>query len=192
MIGSHNSWSYLKPTKWWMRLFAFTAKCQTYDIKTQYNDYGVRMFDLRIRFDEDGSPIICHGLMEYKYDITDLYSDLNWLDSQEDVTIRYLLELRGNYCNTEEWQREQFIKFYENAKFLYRKLNWAEGRDLPDFDRLIFDIPEVNIVEKYSSVCPPKIIDDWWPWLYAKLHNKKNKEKYKNDNCYLLIDYVNI
>lgn len=192
MIGSHNSWSYLKPTKWWMRLFAFTAKCQTYDIKTQYNDYGVRMFDLRIRFDENGSPIICHGLTEYKYDITDLYSDLNWLDSQEDVTIRYLLELRGNYCNTEEWQREQFIKFYENTKFLYRKLNWAEGRDLPDFDRLIFDIPEVNIVEKYSSVCLPKIIDDWWPWLYAKLHNKKNKEKYENDNCYLLIDYVNI
>lgn len=192
MIGSHNSWSYLKPTKWWMRLFAFTTKCQTYDIKTQYNDYGVRMFDLRIRFNEDGSPIICHGLTEYEYDITDLYSDLNWLDSQEDVTIRYLLELRGNYCNTEEWQREQFIKFYENAKFLYRKLNWAEGRDLPDFDRLIFDIPEVNIVEKYSSVCLPKIIDDWWPWLYAKLHNKKNKEKYENESCYLLIDYVNI
>jgi hypothetical protein len=37
----------------------------------------------------------------------------------------------------------------------------------------------------------PRIIDDWWPWLYAKIHNKKNRlRNYKED--ILLIDFVNI
>ena len=34
ILGSHNSWTYLSPKKWWMKALAFTAKCQKYDIKT--------------------------------------------------------------------------------------------------------------------------------------------------------------
>ena len=52
ILGSHNSWSYLTPRKWWMKLFRFVAQCQDYDIKTQYEQFGVRCFDLRLKFDD--------------------------------------------------------------------------------------------------------------------------------------------
>jgi hypothetical protein len=77
----------------------------------------------------------------------------------------------------------------EYLKLTFPNLKFICGRELPSWDK-IADVPELELIEKYSSVCPPKIIDDWWPWLYAKLHNKKNKEKYSDKN--LLIDYVNI
>ena len=40
IIGSHNSWSYLPPKHWWMRPFAFMARCQSCDIQAQYEKYG--------------------------------------------------------------------------------------------------------------------------------------------------------
>lgn len=45
--------------------------------------------------------------------------------------------------------------------------------------------------EKYSSVCKPNLIDDWWPWLFAKRNNKKIL-KQGTDKDILLIDFVNI
>ena len=38
LIGSHNSFTYLKPRKWWMRLFTIFAKCQSENIIKQYSD----------------------------------------------------------------------------------------------------------------------------------------------------------
>lgn len=65
IIGTHNSMSYLRPAKWWMRPLKIWAQCQSIDFRAQLY-YGVRYFDLRIRFKPDtGMPYFCHGLMEY-------------------------------------------------------------------------------------------------------------------------------
>jgi hypothetical protein len=54
------------------------------DIRTQYLKYGVRCFDLRIRFDENGVPIVAHGIVEYsKFDELTM-EDLKWLDGKGD------------------------------------------------------------------------------------------------------------
>ena len=53
ILGSHNSWSYLPVKQWYFTPFAFTARCQSIDIRTQYEKYGVRCFDLRVRFDKN-------------------------------------------------------------------------------------------------------------------------------------------
>lgn len=190
MIGSHNSWSYLKPTKWCMKPFAFMAKCQKYDIREQYEKYDVRIFDLRIRFNNTDEDILrvalCHGLVEYP--TTYLWGNLYYLNEKKDVYIRCILDLRGKNVDEQE-QRDTFADYIEYLKLTFPNLKFICGRELPSWDK-IADVPELELVEKYSSVCPPKIIDDWWPWLYAKLHNKKNREKYSDKN--LLIDYVNI
>ena len=36
ILQAHNSWSYLKPKVWWLRPFAFMARCQSKDIFEQY------------------------------------------------------------------------------------------------------------------------------------------------------------
>ena len=93
ILGSHNSWSYARPKKWWMKLLRFTAKCQDVDIRGQYEDYGVRCFDLRIR-EKDGRFIIAHGLIEYSITLGELQENLRYLNKKGDACVRLILEIR--------------------------------------------------------------------------------------------------
>ena len=76
VIGSHNSWSFLKPKYFLLRFLSFTCKCQSKPIYEQYEYYNVRAFDLRLRFDKYGQMIICHNLFDYDYDQDHLWYDL--------------------------------------------------------------------------------------------------------------------
>lgn len=191
IIGSHNAWSYLTPRRWWMKLFSFMAKCQNVDIRKQYNNYGVRCFDLRLRF-KKGLPVICHGLIEYKYSYEELLEDLKWLDSKGDVTIRLLLDLRGTSRKNWSQQKKDFNLFYISILHIfYPNFTYIVGRSLPDWDKIIKTILEGSVSEDYASVCAPKYIDDWIPILYAKWHNKISRNK-KTDRDILLLDFVDI
>ena len=192
IIGAHNAWSYLPVSKWWMKPLRFTAKCQRCSIKEQYEKHNVRCFDLRIRFDKHDVPVICHGLIEYKYSYEDLLEDLKWLQSKGDAIVRLLLELRS--VNKDDWskQKKLFNTFYNTIlKIFYPNIEFIRGRSLPDWDKIIKTVSEPDETEDYASVCAPKYIDDWIPILYAELNNKKSREKYKECNI-LLLDFVDI
>ena len=47
-IGSHNSITYATPRKWWMKLFAWAARCQEIPIEEQFK-MGIRLFDFRYK-----------------------------------------------------------------------------------------------------------------------------------------------
>ena len=187
ILGSHNSWSYLKPRHWWMRPFAFMAKCQNVDIRTQYERYGVRCFDLRLRMTGDTSFVVAHGMIEYKYEY--VLSDLMWLDSKGDCYVRVIHEAR----NKRQYTERNVIAFQNICSIMEREFKnikfWC-GRNLYDWKRdYDFDnYPTCD--ERYASVCKPSLIDDWWPWLYARLHNKANVSV--GSSGILLIDFVNI
>ena len=66
ILGSHNTMSYLTPRNWFYKLIAFTARCQSKSIQEQYEKYGVRLFDLRFRFNKKGEIYFAHGTVEYK------------------------------------------------------------------------------------------------------------------------------
>lgn len=65
MIGSHDTFTYLKPTnklhnltkKWWR------TQCKT--IEEQYN-FGIRFFDIRVYLDSDNHWRFCHGIVDFK------------------------------------------------------------------------------------------------------------------------------
>lgn len=189
ILGSHNSWTYLKPKKWWMKAIKFTAKCQKYDIETQYEKYGVKCFDLRIKFVDD-VPVIAHGPVQYKYNLDELVEDLKYLNEKGDVYLRILHEVRNKKEYTEE-AVEQFKGFCEDLIIMFPNLKFWCGRNLYNW---VVDFKfkyDPSCEELYSSVCSPKYIDDWYPLIYAKLHNKKNIKK-GTDKDILLIDFVNI
>lgn len=185
ILASHNSWTYLPPKKWWMRLFNFVAKCQDKNIKQQYYN-GARMFDLRVRFDNYGYPIIAHGLAEYSNKC--LTDDLIFLNEKgkDTVYVRVILEtneesygdevLFTNYCAS-------LRNKYENIRFIggNRKYDWEKVFD--------FDITEPAIKGVFASVTDSKI-DDVWPWLYAKRNNNKNLKGNENYNGYLMVDFI--
>ena len=192
IIGAHNAWSYLPVSKWWMKPISFTARCQRRSIKEQYIKYNVRCFDLRIRFSKEELPVICHGIVEYKYSYEELLEDLKWLQSKGDVIVRLLLELRS--VKKKDWskQKQLFNTFYNTIlKIFFPNIEFIKGRSLPDWDKVIKGIKEGNEVEDYASVSNPKYIDDWIPILYASINNKKALKK-NIDKEILLIDFVDI
>lgn len=190
ILGSHNSWSYLPLKKWWMKPFAFIAKCQEVNIKKQYEAYGVHCFDLRVKFDKDGTLQIAHGSAVYKYSDKDLYKDLDFINDKGDCYVRVLHEIRHKKEHTDA-SIEDFSNFCKYLEDTYKHINFWCGRNLADWtmDYIFWHNPSCE--ELYSSVCPPKLIDDWYPKLYAKRNNKKNLAK-GTDKDIMLIDFVNI
>ena len=190
VLGSHNAWSYAKPKKWWMELIGFTARCQKYDIRVQYEKFNVRCFDLRIRFNEDGVPMIVHGIVEYNIPYYHVEDDLAWLNSKGDCIVRVLLDTRSKKSYS-SFQSSRYKKYCEELEKKYQNIRFCEGRNLYNWS-VDYDFKnDITFEELYSSVCPPKIIDDWLPILYAKLYNKVNVSMGTNRDV-LLIDFVNI
>ena len=190
ILGSHNSWTYLTPKKWWMKLISFTAKCQDYHIYDQYNKCGVRCFDLRVRFDSEGKAIISHGCIEYEHTNDNLMADLRWLNSKGDVVVRVLHEARRK-SQYNELTRDMFVWFCDALEEEFPNIKFWCGRNLYNWNvDYVFDY-NPSCEEKYASVCPPKFIDDWFPRLYSLVMNKRNKKK-GTDKDILLIDFVNI
>ena len=187
ILGSHNSWSYLPVKKWWMKPIAFTARCQRKTIQEQY-ELGVRCFDLRVRW-KDWEIQVAHGCIVYDISLQQLKDDLTWLNEKGDCFVRILHEARTRK------QYEESVAFFRSFCYVslsdYPNIRFWCGRNLydwmVDYDFGFYPTCE----EKYASVCPPKILDDWWPWLYAKFHNRKIREQ-GTDSDILLIDYVDI
>ena len=173
-----------------MKPIAFTGKCQRKTIQEQYEKYNVRSFDLRVRFTDTGSPIVAHGIFEYDISPSTLMGQLAFLDRHGDCYVRVLHEVRNKkqYTTQERYNFRQFCCLIETQ---FTKIKFYHGKNLYNWtcDYSFENHPTED--EKYSSVTKPRLIDDWWPWLYAKLHNKKIVRQ-GTDKDILSIDYVDI
>ena len=188
ILASHNSMSYLPVANWLLKPFAFMARCQSKTIEEQYAA-GVRLFDIRVGYDKKGNAHFRHGLMRFKGDVEAV---LQWLNSQPElVRVRLILEeyrddgdMQQENCFTDDCRRWE--RTYPNLTFFggVRKHDWEE--------LYVFPINlERSIKHMYASMQGSKI-DDLWPWLWAKLHNKKNLSEAKK-TChgkYVMIDFV--
>ena len=190
VIGSHNSWSFLKPVKWWKRPFAFMARCQRVDIRKQY-ELGTRCFDLRLRLNNDGVAYIAHGLVEYNYTLSQLLRDLTWLDNKGDCYVRVMHEVRSKRQYTDA-SIGYFRGFCEDLEENYKKIKFWGGRNFYNWgEDYVFSQKEPTSLELHASVSRPRLIDDWWPWLYAYMHNDLIK-MIVVDKDILLMDFVDM
>lgn len=194
-LGSHNSWTFAPKRHWWFP--AFMARCQNKTIQQQY-EAGVRLFDLRLKFYK-GKWEVAHGYCLFKADW--LY-DLLWLSHKnEDIYVRVFLE----YNNHPKYEETLISEFWDLCRYLERRFSTIKffGGVLKCKGTVYYfdnkDIPV--LLDRYSSMTSLftseskllKIIDDWWPWLYARLRNRKNIEWYKDNSPmkeWLFIDFV--
>lgn len=207
ILGTHNSMTYLPPSKWWMYLLRFTAKCQRLDFKQQY-EAGVRFFDLRLIFKYRGvhldKPLFCHGPIVYDSSEADIFFVLEWLNSRigSKVYVRFLLE-KGDDTDKECFARwcSHVEEFFENICFTEAraKNGWAElyrfkgGMPCSLVDR--YASCNRSGVNRWKGLLRSKnwsglLIDDVWPWIYARLHNRKNYATYKDMDVVLLLDFI--
>lgn len=189
ILGSHNSMSYLKPKKWYLYPFRFIAKCQNKTIQEQYEEYKVRVFDIRIAYNKNGIPEFRHGTMSFK-GVT-LEEILEYLNKKRTKPyVRLILEL--NKCNKDTTRQtflfkqdcQRFQDTYTNIRFFgaFRKFDWEQIFE--------FKLKDLDINQKVSSMQGNKI-DDLWPWLYAKLNNKKSIKEGTKHKC-LMLDFIDI
>ena len=204
ILGSHNTMTYLTPKKWWMKLGKFIAKCQNKTIEEQYKA-GARWFDLRIAFPDNNSqprlPFFSHGLIDYKG--RDVESILKFLN-EKNAYCRIVLEKGGE--NEEiifKFWVTNWMKSYPNIKFtqIAKKGQWInllEPNGEPPFELKDYyascngDYPQY---QNWPGILRSKtwsgyILDDLWPWIYARFHNKKAIQKYKNQDIVLLLDFI--
>jgi hypothetical protein len=104
--------------------------------------------------------------------------------------VRVLHEVRNKKKYTPH-EIEEFQMFCEKLEKTFPRLKFWCGRNLVNWDIDYKFKNEPTCDEKYSSVCPPKIIDDWIPVLYAKLKNRKIRKE-GTDKDILLIDFVDL
>lgn len=211
IFGSHNSLSYLRPKKWFLYPFIFTAKCQKVNYKEQYENYDIRLFDLRIWFDKHDNIEVRHGAMVYNIDMNGILEFLHYLNNKKDTYVRVIAEEDNISKRDNKFTQKEilFDKFCSSIESLFtniyffggrRKYDWIKIHDFKNEDIPLLDLyssttrffGKTNFKDKLNTFL--NIIDDWYPWLYARFHNKKNYIEYINsdkEEC-LICDFVNI
>ena len=196
ILGSHDSMTYLPVQQWYLKPFKWMAQCQSKTITEQYN-YGVRLFDLRVRFNDSGDLIFAHGPITFKGDV---YKTLEILNSfPEKVYCRILLE-SNSPMKDQDLQEEHFIYFCSSIVENYSNIKFFGGNRKYDWKK-VYDFGEEPILDdKYSSTTNIfggektsfwAKIDDICPRLYAKLNNHKIL-KQGTDKDVLFIDFIGV
>ena len=205
-LATHNTMTYLPPKKWWGKILGFIAKCQSVDYKKQH-ELGAEGYDLRLFFDKDGNVEYRHGIISY--DASNIYDVLNYA-RDNNIIVRVLLEIRTYNKNliedtTVNKLKQYFIDFCNGLENQYPTIKFYGGKSLMDMSVVLYDFKNKPVIKEFglfSSMTSLfksdnkflRIIDDLWPWLYARLNNKKNIEKHKDksDEYYMSIDFINI
>jgi len=197
-LASHNTFTFLTPRTWWMRLLAFTARCQRVNFSTQL-DRGAQMFDIRVRFKGSGVPILCHGLIEYQeyLPVTDSLLYLNYCCKRDDIHYycRIVLETK----HPDDFQLQSFRVLCKAYQDTFQDIVFFGGNDRSDWScqHPVYDFgtPMPDIDEKHASTTAlfPRFprLDDLWPWLYARLFNHRNIQA-GTTHEWLMIDFVDI
>lgn len=187
-LASHNTMSYLPPRRWWLYPFRFMARCQSKSIREQYEKYGIKCFDLRITFDRNGRAYFAHGNIVYKGNVHDTLAYLNSLNAG--IKVRLILEV-NSYSGDIETKSEFFRRYCSWFENQYRNIAFFEGVRKFDWKPLYDFGYKPTYDQKISSMTRPHLLDDWWPWLYAKRKNRENIQA-GSKNRFLFIDFVNI
>lgn len=106
-LGTHNSMTYQKPSGDWKKITMWPfAKCQSLTYEQQY-DFGVRLFDLRIRF-INNIPYFAHGELEFCG--VDANTVIDFLNKKGDCAVILALENNAAIGNTQDEQFQIFCK----------------------------------------------------------------------------------
>lgn len=184
MLGSHNSFSYLKPEKWWMRIFNPWAKCQSKTLEEQYRA-GVRVFDIRVRWKDDRFYLV-HNLMTYKCSLLTIIQELDGLDN---IKVRVCLDMRKE-PPTKEIEEEILSKF---KAFVDRNFQPCVIDCIVFWNWKHLEKSGYSWIDKYGSVAgglwkflPPRI----WAWFYNDTVRFDYLGEINSSNSVVLMDFV--
>jgi hypothetical protein len=171
-------------------------------LQDQFIKYGCRLFDFRVRYDKNGDLTFAHGSAYFHGHVETYIGELNDLaaNAYGPTYARIILESNSE-MKDQASQEEHFKLFCEYIQKTYTNLVFFGGNRKYDWEVIYnFKTEEPVLDDKYSSTTElfggehgslRAKIDDIYPWLYAKLYNKKNIKKGTDKDC-LFIDFVDM
>lgn len=191
ILGSHNSLSYLPLKHWWQFYTIPWARCQTLTLEEQYNK-GVRVFDIRLRFDKNGNVLFCHNTTIFKYTMDEF---IHTLEKFKDVVyIRFVLDMRDNTTESvREFRRSKFINVIKNfEEKVPSRIKVNNAHMFNPWEDNYYNSRYIRVFGRYASYSDTffKYLPTKW---FAKIFNRNIKELVKfnksNKQGYI-IDYI--
>lgn len=171
-IGTHNSFTYLPPARWYGYFMLPFARCQSKTAAQQY-DAGARCFDVRVRFDKrTGAPQFAHGLLLLRGNVLAELKRLSLHAKGEMLYLRVVLEdTKAHPYNETEFKT--FCRFlqsnFHGSYTLFQGNRKGDWKQVVDFD-----------FKPALAQCVGSMAEDarWHekivPWLYARRMNRRN------------------
>lgn len=185
-LGSHNSFSYLPIRRWYMKWTRPWARCQSKTIAEQLA-VGVRHFDMRVRFNKDGSVRLVHNSIEFKQHNLD---DSLYLINDYKCHMRLVLDIRNRVDASQEKMFFEYVKMiqkkYPDIR-LHVQIASRGWTDIPEWSAGPFEIIG-NYVSVIGYNMKNLIKYMGIPKIYSKANNETIKKNFKG-NC-LCIDFV--
>lgn len=200
--ASHNTMTYLPVRQWWLRPFAFMARCQSKDIKDQCHITG--FFDIRVRFRfHKGipTPVFAHGLAEYKFDpgvfttiqthITSCFSDTPApYGTRHTLTPTVMLSLECTRSRGLEAQKKAFRQLCTLLADKYRNIRFCGGAVKRDWTTVHkFPDPVPDYAQHTASTAPGNRLASLCPRLWANRHNNRIPPQMEAHD-YILLDFI--
>lgn len=197
MIGSHNTFSYLPVSKWWMNLLTPWHRCQSVGIIAQIWTYKVRYLDIRIRF-VNGEPVFVHNNITYKV-LGGVKSFLAWVaafincSDNGPVYCRLTLDIRKKPkdADSQAMLFNEFIQWFQSSH-ISSSIILDEAKIFWKWSDSIIK-SKYDIQEVHTSVC-----SKWYQYIlgtrwFAKRHNSNvHAIESENKDSVYLIDFVNL
>lgn len=179
MLGTHNSLSFNKP-QWWLRPFAWMAKCQSLDIESQWKA-GARYFDIRVKVKGD-RLVSSHGLMTYDIDVIEQLYTLDKLagKSKEACYIRFVMESDND--------KKYIIPIYDLITSIYIHLNFLGLIVKSNWEYLRGSEYHIDEIHGYKLFTWEDFL---CPKYWAKKLVKKNLE-IDHTGKYLIVDFIEL
>lgn len=135
IISSHNSFTYLKPRNLLSCIGIPIGRCQTKNIIEQIKA-GVRLLDIRVRFDNSGYMYLCHGYFEVKLEIPVI--EINISDNKD-----------KNYVLSDKFKFPQFIDWLLNI------VTNNISKEEYFYFRLVLETSKENIIQElfFKNFC---------------------------------------
>lgn len=176
MIGTHDSFTYLKAKHKVYELFSFLWRTQTKTIEKQ-KELGVKYLDVRVYKTKFNDWELCHGLVNFNKSYSSLATLLKELT---DFNIRLILE-KGTKKDENEFEKIIYsLKYkYNNLVFAAIKKNW---KVLHDSHLYIIDYTYVPFYSNLSFWQNIKRMN-WFNTIkkWAKKHNPIITQKMKEN-----------
>ena len=175
MIGTHDSFTYLKAKNKIYELFSFLWRTQTKSLKEQ-KEFGVKYLDVRIHKTKENQWELCHGLVNF----CKCYNTLSELmEDLSDFKVRLILE-KGT--DDEEVFKSIIYKIshqYSNLVFSAIKKDW---KVLYNKDLIIMDYTYIPFYSNLSFWQNIKRMN-WFSTIkkWAKKHNPVITQEMKDD-----------